>query len=348
MSDRPFTPNSMLGASNDGAAASAAQALASLDTLVLERLTQILREPSFSSAVLAALRGSPAFAALFAEKLTTALEIPEFRRMLASAVAGSPPFLSALNSDYAVAPFAPLFSGDASCIPPARYTPQRAARQWGHVFNTALDFVYHNKLEGDVYEFGSLHGYTARHLALALAARGKSGPKLHLFDTFTGFPALTSTIDRTSYAYTDSNWTQGGCAAKDGTPERIARMLRGILPEARFAINVGTFAETLNRLAAPNPAALVHMDCDLYESAKLVLDRLVEYDLLQDGTVIVWDDFNCARANPEYGERRAMHETFDRNPRFICEPWFAYGWHGQVSIVHERGIAEKRAHTARE
>lgn len=300
-----------------------------------EQIKALMRQPEFAGALAEALRTSPAFSGVFAEKLGMALQIPEFIGALANALPS--------GGGTRVTTFGPLFEHDWSCAPPATYTPPRAADTWGRMFGTVLDFVFASRLDGDIYEFGTLNGYTARHLAIGLADKSrKMAARLHLFDTFTGFPELTSSVDKTSYE-TASGWIKGGCHAVPGAAQRVERMLGMFLPRERFTINVGTFADTLTQEAASRKAALVHIDCDLYESTKLVFDRLLDFNAIQDGTVLVFDDFNCARANPEFGERRAMHETFDAHPRFSCEPWFPYGWHGQVCIVHERGVAGRRA-----
>lgn len=53
-------------------------------------------------------------------------------------------------------------------------------------------------------------------------------------------------------------------------------------------------------------ASIIHVDCDLYESAKVVL-KFVE-PLLVNGTVLIFDDWFCFRGSPELGEQRAFHE----------------------------------------
>ncbi|MDE3180562.1 MAG: hypothetical protein KGM47_12995 [Acidobacteriota bacterium] len=53
-------------------------------------------------------------------------------------------------------------------------------------------------------------------------------------------------------------------------------------------------------------AAFVHVDCDLYESAKVVL-KFIE-PLLIDGTILIFDDWFCFRGNPGLGEQRAFNE----------------------------------------
>jgi O-methyltransferase len=312
------------------------------DEPLVEQLIELMRRPEFGTLLAQALRATPEFSTLFAEKLGMALQIPAFGEMLAKVTVNAPAFLPSLAPGQGIAPFTPLFANDFSATPPATYTPMRAVDTWSRIFSTVFDFIAASRLEGDIYEFGTYNGYTARHLALAMTANDRSAKtRLHLFDTFTGFPELTTAVDKKSYEM-NAGWDAGACAAVPGAAQRVDRMLGMLLPAERFAINVGSFADTLTLATAHRPAAMIHVDCDLYESTKTVFDRMLEFETIQDGTVLVFDDFNCARANPEFGERRAMHETFDNHPRFSCELWFPYGWHGQVCIVHERNASRKR------
>ena len=53
-------------------------------------------------------------------------------------------------------------------------------------------------------------------------------------------------------------------------------------------------------------ASIIHIDCDLYESARTVLKFISP--LLVDGTVLIFDDWYCYRGNPNAGEQRAFRE----------------------------------------
>jgi O-methyltransferase len=53
-------------------------------------------------------------------------------------------------------------------------------------------------------------------------------------------------------------------------------------------------------------ASIIHVDCDLYVSAKTALDFVKP--LLTDGTIIIFDDWYCFRGNPNLGEQRAFNE----------------------------------------
>jgi len=66
-----------------------------------------------------------------------------------------------------------------------------------------------------------------------------------------------------------------------------------------------------------------------------VLETLIGRRLLQDGSLLLFDDYNSNRANPRMGQRLAIVEAFENQDRYCYSPWFSYGWHGQVFFVHE-------------
>ena len=74
--------------------------------------------------------------------------------------------------------------------------------------------------------------------------------------------------------------------------------------------------------------AVALIDCDLYESTAVVL-RFIE-DLIADGTILLFDDWNCFDGDDERGERKAFTEFLGRNPRLSAQAAFPYGLYGQV------------------
>jgi hypothetical protein len=78
---------------------------------------------------------------------------------------------------------------------------------------------------------------------------------------------------------------------------------------------------------------MVHLDCDLYQSAIEVLEYCFSNNMFSDGAIIFFDDWNCNRASPSYGERKAWAEVVDK---FSVE--FSdggdYSWGGHKFIVH--------------
>lgn len=85
------------------------------------------------------------------------------------------------------------------------------------------------------------------------------------------------------------------------------------IQEGRVEIIQGWFEETLNNKTIGkynlNHAAIVHIDSDLYESAKTVLDFIGP--LLVDGSIIIFDNWFTYNGNPNFGEQKAFREWSD-------------------------------------
>lgn len=104
------------------------------------------------------------------------------------------------------------------------------------------------------------------------------------FDSFAGLPEAWNGNPRGAFA----------------TAKRIA------LPNVQLI--VGLFAETVPEFArahAGERASFIHMDCDLYASARLVLSAMA--DAIGPGTVVLFDEF-YGYAGWEWHEARAFQE----------------------------------------
>ena len=150
---------------------------------------------------------------------------------------------------------------------------------------------------GHVMEFGVYRGRSIATLASALPDRVING-----FDTFTGLPLP---------------WRRG----PDDTYD-VGHFDTGGLPAVppNVALWPGEFATSLPGWLAthPGPAALIHIDCDLYESTRTVLSMLD--DRIVPGTVLVFDelcDWTGSGVYPAWreGEWRALDEWSQRNAR---------------------------------
>ncbi|TKB73526.1 MAG: hypothetical protein E8D45_09015, partial [Nitrospira sp.] len=183
--------------------------------------------------------------------------------------------------------------------------------------HAASSFITWNQIEGDYLEFGVWEGasfiaaYHAvrdqrrRHLTYGYDTadyrRWKDNPpRFMAFDSFAGLPG--------------------------GAGERHVDYHRGAYqcPEDRFKVNLknqgvdlsavltvpGFYDKTLNADTKAKlglrKAAMVMIDCDLYESTMPVLDFLT--DLVGQGTIIIFDDWFRFRGSPEHGEQRACRE----------------------------------------
>ena len=98
----------------------------------------------------------------------------------------------------------------------------------------------------------------------------------------------------------------------------------------------GLFEESLKpehpRIAKLRKAAVVWIDCDLYGSTVCVLNVLTNY--AQHGSLFIFDDYFCYRADPKVGEQRAFREWLDMNPGFSTVELMRFSWHGNSFVIH--------------
>lgn len=134
------------------------------------------------------------------------------------------------------------------------------------------------------------------------------------FDSFEGLPEIAE-IDRQEI------WAKGRLKTAEDT---FVDIVTGAgMPRDRLTVVKGFYDRSLTPVLAarlkPRKAAVVYIDCDLYESTVPVLEFI--RDFLQPGTVIVFDDWNCFLGDPERGERRAWAEFTARHPELRFVPF---------------------------
>lgn len=176
-------------------------------------------------------------------------------------------------------------------------------------------------LSGHYYEFGLYKGYSFYRAV-------KSSPlstdiKYFAFDSFEGLPKSKE----------GGKFTKGQYA---GSLEYVKDNLRrrGALRDNTFFYK-GFYEETLTHDLQDQLknylAKVILIDCDLYSSTVPVLTFIKP--MLQKGTLILFDDWNCFGADDNKGERRAAREFLRDNGEIVLEKSFAFGWHGQAFKV---------------
>lgn len=231
----------------------------------------------------------------------------------------------------------PLGVNDITIIPPPTQTPERAQEIYEPAFRRVMEYITVSRVPGDVLEFGTFHGYTARTLAELMRQYGHKG-SLNLYDSWEGFPEMKGNDADCPEVAEHKTWNQGDCRPMiENAPEIIQTYLNMILP-GQVHIYKGFYEKTLVPANLPAAASIVHVDCDLYESTKLVLTTLIDLGLLQQGTVILFDDWNNNFASNDFGERRAVCDIFGDNSKetgYELEHWFTYGSAGYAFIVQK-------------
>lgn len=158
-------------------------------------------------------------------------------------------------------------------------TEFRAERLWWHA-----EAVRH--VPGDVAEIGVYSGASAYLLAKAFEGTGK---RLHLFDTFAGFPAIGA---HETGEFGELAWSL----------DELRVFLDG-LPITFWSGRIEDYQET------PGPLALVHVDCDLESCYRAALPKF--WPAIAPGGVLVLDDYGFGRWP---GASAAVHEYFDGTP----------------------------------
>lgn len=205
-------------------------------------------------------------------------------------------------------------------------------------FFRAIEFVNFERVPGDIVEAGVFGG-----VSLALLAKGATfDPKgmsrrIVGVDTFDGLPASQEAHAR---------WQAGDCAhivtdhpvAAPGepvTPALVRRLFAACELEAPLLYE-GRFDRVLpGVIPSVHPAiALLHVDCDLYESTKDLLACVAP--ALQDGTLILFDDWFHYKGHPRMGEARAFHEFLETHPEWDAVHWKSYATFCNAFIMVRR------------
>jgi hypothetical protein len=214
-------------------------------------------------------------------------------------------------------------------LPSAR---ERQQIDIGSGLQRAVQYVMNAGVDGDLAEFGTASGFTASVIARTMAElESPLRRKLWLFDSFEGLPEATSDVDRSNPHVSAGVWGGGKCRGL--TAEELHRQIGGILDPSHIRIEKGWFAETMKDVGNEARFAFIHVDGDLYQSAIDCLSPLFARKLLSPGAVIVFDDWNCGRADNRMGERRAWREITEMH-RADYEDFGLYSWAGRAFILH--------------
>jgi O-methyltransferase len=190
-----------------------------------------------------------------------------------------------------------------------------------------------HKLEGDYLEFGVFQGNSfirAHHFARLFNAR-LHAMRFYAFDSFRGLPAVEKgSVDDDPASIFHAG--QYACT-KDAFRNNLVR--NGV-DVGRIDIIPGWYRDTLTpvlrRQLPIKKAAVVWIDCDLYESTVTVLDFITPY--MQDGTILMFDDWFAFKGRPDRGQPRAFTEWLAKNPRLRGLEYHRSEWAAMAFIIH--------------
>ncbi len=212
-----------------------------------------------------------------------------------------------------------------------------ADRRWP-MFDRAVEYINYEAVPGDILEFGVFGGLSLVLLAKAASFDPKGNERrIAGFDSFEGLPPA---------AESHARWRPGDCATIEAPHPLLApgaRVTAAVVEElfARCALppphlHVGSFEDTVPQTVTSEHSrvALAHIDCDLYESTRTVLEGIA--DALQDGTVLLFDDWYHYKAHPRRGEARAFQEFLEEHPEWCAVSFGQYGVFCHAFVLSKR------------
>lgn len=194
----------------------------------------------------------------------------------------------------------------------------------------SLRRMHANNLRGDYFEFGLYRGHNFS-AAQRLARRFRLDPEMRFFgfDSFEGLPEPVG-VD------VEGEFSKGDYACS--RPDVVATLEKRRADWSRIHLVEGWYHLSLTAdlkvTLEPGPVGIALVDCDLYESTVPVLRFLAS--LVQDGSILLFDDWNCFDRSDQKGERRAFREFLEANAHFSAERWISFGRRGQAFVLHEQ------------
>jgi O-methyltransferase len=199
------------------------------------------------------------------------------------------------------------------------------------MFNKATRFVNYEIVEGDVVEFGV---YTGRSLALlshyhnkfrADKVHGNLTPERKIIgiDSFQGLAANEHVRWPEGSFSVNHSWHPILAEGARVEPEHISAMFKYYSLEKPVIIE-GYFSDVGDDFnAICSKVSIIHIDCDLYEATRDALNLV--RGKIQDGTIIMFDDWFNFKASSNKGEQKAFYEFLKENPFITAVPYQKYG-----------------------
>ena len=182
-----------------------------------------------------------------------------------------------------------------------------------------------DSLLGDYLEFGCYKGDSII-AAFHSAAVRMPWMRFFAFDSFEGLPEPCGVDNGGPF------WKNQFSCNKD---DFINNLKSAGVDLTRVICVSGWFDKTLTPELKKDKsltiASIVYIDCDLYQSCVPVLEFIT--DIVETGSVIMFDDWFSFKADPEKGVQRAFAEWLSRNSNITAQPWHLFGAYGKSFIV---------------
>jgi O-methyltransferase len=170
----------------------------------------------------------------------------------------------------------------------------------------SIEYIVKSGLEGDLVETGVWRAGSCMLMAETLLAMGDSSRRILLFDTFEGHPKPDPEKDVDLWGNRAvEDWERHKAAAETwgyaSIDEARANMDRTGYPSERVVFFKGKVEDTIPEIGIIDALALMRLDTDWYESARVTLEHL--FPVLVEGGVLIMDDYGHYK-----GQKQALDE----------------------------------------
>lgn len=177
------------------------------------------------------------------------------------------------------------------------------------------EYLSCNRVDGSCYYFGVGSGIDFLSLYKRLKDRSH-----YVFDSFCGLP-----IPKDDF---NGKYKKGKYSFPLAAFKKL--LSQNNISEKDCIVTVGYFSDTLSKCEIKKRAALVVLDCDLYESTKSALEY--SKNIISRGTIILACEYFNYGGDPSRGMQRAVNE-FKEEVSLI--PWRAFGCAGMAFICQK-------------
>ena len=195
----------------------------------------------------------------------------------------------------------------------------------------ALYITAHEQINGNYLEFGVFTGSSFNY-AIKVNKKiekifGETNCEYIGFDSFKGFGEVKD--EDIHPGFTDQFFSVN----ERKVINNINKIARGV----NFRLIKGFYQNTIkNRttedLEIFNKSRVIMIDCDLKESTQLALEFVKPS--LQEGSIILFDDFLDYKGSMEKGECGAFEDFKKKYPEILFRRAFDYGYRGRAFIIY--------------
>lgn len=200
------------------------------------------------------------------------------------------------------------------------------------MLDIAMRYIKDESVSGNYFEFGVARGLT--FIAAYYIAKKIGAPinRFYALDSFQGFPkpeGPDKEIKR--FKGGEESWSLN--TFKSNLKKRKVN-------EEEIVICEGWFKDTWTKervqriLKKDGVLSIGWVDCDMYQSTKDILNNI--YPLLQQGSILIFDDWYCYKSDPTKGEQRAVAEFLQDYPNIELILYKDFGIVGKSFIVSKK------------